>query len=370
MHCKPHGLINLFLFLYQYNHLIMKVIGVMSGSSLDGLDIATVSFAEHTLSWQLEKAASIPPPETLKQSLKLSASATAQNLAHTEYNFSDFVARALQQYISENGPADLIGIHGHTVLHLPDIQTSWQLLNGGHIAAKTEHTVVCDFRNSDMALGGQGTPMAVIADRDLFPDYDLYVNLGGIANISFKENNLWTSYDLCPCNQVLNYYSNILGKPYDENGSLAQTGKVHHVLLNKLLEDAYIVAPPPKSIDNSWIKDYWIKKMDAYNLSAQDLLRTSVAYISQSIVNCISQKKTRVFITGGGAYNRFLISEIEKKSQNMDAEIVLPDDNIINNKEAILIAYCAYLRHKRKHNFIPSASGASRAVSGGAIYIP
>ena len=343
----------------------MKVIGVMSGSSLDGVDIATVHFSDN---WKIESAETIALPDQLADSLSRIMEMTALDIAKTEQAYSSYIAEALSKHIAKYGKADLIGIHGHTVLHYPDLQTSWQLLNPGMIASKVSLPVVSDFRNQDMALGGQGTPMAVIADRDLFTGYDYYVNLGGIANISYQRNGEWMAYDICPCNQILNHYSQRLGQPYDKGGSFAAKGTVRQNLLEHLLSLPFHKKLPPKSIDNSWIQKEIIPSIDKFDYEPHDVLRTTIEYISIIIGDQLSQGEKMLF-TGGGSYNTYMMSCIEAQARKRNIACVIPDNLIVDYKEALLIAYAAILRYKQESNFIASATGASASISGGGLYI-
>ncbi len=349
----------------------MKAIGVMSGSSLDGIDICCVSFDPSDWTWSLESGITVNLPEHIKLGLSEITSATPWTLAELESKYSQFIAESLLTFMASNDVVpDVIGIHGHTILHSPQWNRSWQLVNGGMVASLCRTPVVCDFRNQDMALGGQGTPMAVIADRDLFPGYDSYINLGGIANISCHHKGKWMAYDLCPCNQLLNYYSQLLGKPYDSEGRFARDGNINSQLLSELLSDNYLSSPAPKSIDNTWIKETVIPAINKHNLTYTDTLKTLVEYISIVICDNIRKSSSSVLVTGGGAYNTFMLESLKSKCATNSVDIIIPDADLIDYKEAILIAYCSALRFIKKPNFVSSATGASADVIGGALYLP
>ena len=340
-------------------------IGVMSGSSLDGIDLAMVRFSkDDTLKWELIQSKCYAISD-LKDRLQSSLNLSVRELAILESDYSTFLAECIIDFAADTR-VDCCGIHGHTLLHMPSKKVSWQLQNGGMIAEMTGITTICDFRNQDMVLGGQGTPMAVIADRDLFPGYDYYINLGGIANISYQIDRKWTAYDLFPCNQVLNYYAGQLGKVYDEDGDFARSGTVHPPLLESLLSIDYLHQSPPKSIDNQWIKNQWISVMDSYDISPEDKMRTHCECMVEHLVKTIDRENSKVLITGGGAYNTFFIEQLKKNLPEGSVEI--PPRQIIDYKEAVLMSYMAYLRLTEQTNFISSATGASRDVCGGAIY--
>ncbi len=352
----------------------MLAIGIMSGSSLDGLDLAIVDFdiddSVQLKDWKLLKSKTVELPEELKQSLSQLIESTAITIAYTNASFSKFIADSILDFKAEidiESPI-IVGVHGHTVAHFPEEGISWQLLNGGYICAKIGLPVVCDFRNQDIAYGGQGTPMAVLADRDLFRGYDYYINLGGIANVSYLTHGNWMAYDLFPCNQVLNHYAAMLGHVYDRDGEISALGNVNQALLNQMLSDSYITQAAPKSIDNTWVRNHWIKMMDDYNLSPADCLRTQVEFMTIDIVNTISRAGSKVLITGGGAHNKYFVNLLKTKLPT--AEFSISDRQLIDYKEAILIAYAAVLRWQSQPNFIANATGASRNSIGGAVYLP
>ncbi len=343
-----------------------KVVGLMSGSSLDGLDIVLIEFQGKD--WTLVKSDTIALPVQLVQALSSVCDQKAIALAHTEAAFSSFVSQALKAFIIDHTDISVIGIHGHTVLHLPEIKTSWQLLNGGKVAAELGIPVVCDFRNQDLALGGQGTPMAVIADRDLYPGYDYYINLGGIANISYFDQSKWVAFDICPCNQVFNFFSKKMGLPYDNEGVIAKSGELNENLLTQLNSISFFHQDPPKSLDNSWIRNNFTKIASESELSIPDTLRTSVECIAAQIANCIVIQNAKILVTGGGSKNSFLIELMREHLVDKKSKIIIPDIQTVDYKEAILIAYCALLRLKNQVNFVPSATGADQASIGGALY--
>ena len=351
----------------------MLVLGVMSGSSLDGLDVAIVDFQykERAWDWTLIEAKTIPLQPSLKKRLAHITDMKAFELAQTNSDYSAFISRSINNFLEEiNQIPQVAGIHGHTILHLPEAAISWQLLNGGHLAEKTKLPIVCDFRNQDMALGGQGTPMAVLCDRDLFIGYDAYLNLGGIANLSYNNTEEWIGYDLIGCNQFLNHFSAKKGLDFDKNGDLARSGKRLPDLLLKLDSDPYLHQAQPKSLDNSYIKSI-IQEIDKIHGSTEDALFTCTEFISTQIAKELQATNIEsVLVTGGGTKNTYLIESIESKLDHNKITLTIPEDHIIDYKESILIAYAALLRWETLPNFVPTATGASSAVIGGALYLP
>jgi len=341
-------------------------IGIMSGSSLDGLDIVAVEFIEDKeLSWKILAHATMALKESIADRLSRILKLSTQSVFELQSDYTLYIGQVTSTFLQSNklNPS-YASVHGHTVMHSPEYKSSWQLLNGGLLATTIDCPVVCDFRNQDMGLGGQGTPMAVIVDRDLYPGYDYYINLGGIANISYQKDNRWIAYDLFPFNQVLNYYAKKLGKPYDKDGSIAAQGIVNQKLLQQLHSEPYITSLHPKSIDNSWVMDYWIEKIDAYNLSVADTMRTYIEFAVHHI-STIIPADSKILWTGGGVHNKFFMRTTD--SNGLYSQI--PDSSIIDYKEAVLIAYAAYLRLHEKINFISSATGAERDVVGGGVYL-
>lgn len=347
----------------------MRILGVMSGSSLDGLDVASVIFDHKSnLCWEMEYSETFTIPEDLKGQLRNILSKNAMEISHTESMYSHFVGQCVNEVKTKlDKPVDYLSIHGHTLLHLTEIGTSWQLLNGGSVAAQCQTDVICDFRNSDMRLGGQGTPMAVIADRDLFEGYDFFINLGGIANISYVKDGKWRAYDFAPCNQVNDYYAQKQGFSFDKNGIIAASGHVNKKLLHALLDHPFIKKKQPKSLDNSWIKEVWLPLMDANELSVEDTLCTYSAFLAETIKKETSFKNGKILLTGGGAKNKYFIKILESLLSH-EYECVIPSEEIIDFKESILMAYMAYLRVSKQPNFIGSATGAHRDTIGGAWY--
>lgn len=347
----------------------MRIIGVMSGSSLDGLDIASVKFKYgDKLEWELEYYETVPLERSLKADLSSILDKDALQIAHIQSKYSEFVAESVinvKRHIGKD--IDYLSIHGHTILHLPEIATSWQLLNGGQVSGMCQTDVITDFRNQDMTLGGQGTPMAVIADRDLFAGYDFYLNLGGIANLSYYAEGCWHAYDFAPCNQVNDYFAKLLGQNYDKDGLLASQGHVNGALLEGLLNQTFIKKNHPKSLDNTWIKEIWIPYIESFNLLPIDVLNTYAHFLKEVIKKEVAIKEGTLFITGGGTKNSYFTSVL-KDSLSKGYACTIPDSTIIDYKESILMAYMAFLRVNNRTNFISSSTGASRDCIGGAWY--
>ncbi len=350
-----------------------RVIGLMSGSSLDGLDVALCRFDldnEQVKSWQLEQEWTFPLTEQQQNKLRTALELDIISLEELETHFTIFMINSLTSIDIDWKKVDLIASHGHTILHLPDKKITRQLGRNDLIMSMLQKPVVGDFRKLDISFGGVGTPMAPLADRDLFPGYGLYVNLGGICNISYKEEKVWKAYDLCPCNQIQNHFAQQLGQTFDRDGQMASLGALDSDLLEFLLNHEYNFKEAPKSLDNHQVFEEWIDPIHIKNLEPKDVLCTHAFFMGQIINILLSEKQPNektIFFSGGGTHNSFLMERI--RQSNPDYELVIPDTSIIDNKEAILIAYAGLLRYLGKPNFISSVTGARKDVSGGELYL-
>jgi anhydro-N-acetylmuramic acid kinase len=346
-----------------------NVIGMMSGTSLDGNDIVLCHF-DFNKSWSFK----ILKAKTYKYSSewhkKLSA---ADNLPadkfiklHKEYGF--YLGGLINQFLKNSKEkVDFIASHGHTVFHQPHNFITFQLGDGACIAAKTKITTISDFRSLDIALKGQGAPLVPIGDELLFNNYDYCLNLGGFANISFNSNNTRFAYDICPVNILINHFTRTINLEFDEDGKMAMSGTVNKNLLTELNNVQYYKRDYPKSLGREWLYSEILPVVDKYNLNLADTLRTIYEHIYFQINKAISSNyKKTILITGGGAYNKFLVSLLKKNNEMID--IILPENKIIDFKEAIIFALLGVLRYQNKVNCLSSVTGASMDCSGGVIY--
>lgn len=341
----------------------MRGLGIMSGSSLDAVDaiIVDISATQYHI---IEKVA-IPIPEKLKDGLRQSADLPLKDYLLLESEYSTFLAYAMLHNFKSD--YDYIAVHGHTTHHFPEEVISNQMVNGAILSALTKKKVITDFRVGDIALGGKGTPMVTMAEKHLFKGYDYYLNLGGIANVSIAAD--WSAYDICPCNQLLNYLAAKVDLDYDAEGKLSRTGKIDSILYNALGAFSYYQEPSPKSIDNNWIKENYIPLLDSV-IHVPEALHTSVKWIADQIDGSLEPLSVpgSLFITGGGTHNNFLVEEISNRVQKKNISVVIPDLDIIDFKEAILMAYLGYLRISNQPNLLHTVTGASTNSIGGAIY--
>jgi len=370
--------------------MIYNVIGLMSGSSLDGLDIAFVEFSETAGKWdyKIVCAACVQYEDSLIQKLKnaVNVSALEYQLLHADYG--RFLGEKVNEFIEKfqlQHRISLISSHGHTTFHFPEKKMTHQLGDGAAIAAETRLPVVTDLRSVDIAFGGQGAPIVPLGEKLLFPAYHYFLNIGGIANISFnsKQTNIEDSFlpsdeiiafDICAANRVLNMLSLEKNKPYDEDGKMASEGKINEELLQKLNALTYYFLDHPKSLANSFGTDIIFPLIKSFNLSTEDSLRTYVEHIAIQIKNslqsCFSKVEVqKLMITGGGAFNRFLVERISKHLEEINFEIFIPADEVVIYKEALIMALLGTLRWREQYTILSSVTGAKRNSIGGALWL-
>ncbi|MCW3074367.1 MAG: hypothetical protein JWP69_1436 [Flaviaesturariibacter sp.] len=354
-----------------------RAIGLMSGSSLDGLDIVFAELIETAGSWSYEIIAADCHPynkdwtERLKNAVHLNA--LDYQLLHTAYGH--YLGEEVNRFIDEKSlhfKVGMIASHGHTTFHLPAQRMTAQLGDGAAIAATTKLPVISDLRALDVAFGGQGAPIVPVAEKLLFKGYSMFLNIGGIANISFNNGEEYIAFDVCPANRVLNLIANSIGKEYDAGGELAASGKVHAGLLEQLNALAYYSQPYPKSLANDFGTDEVYPLIQSYNLSPADAAATMVAHIGVQVASSNSKLQTpnsKLLVTGGGAFNTFLIGELTKSLKEFDIEVVVPDEQTVQYKEALAMALIGVLRWRQEYNVLSSVTGAGRDSIGGAVWI-
>jgi len=339
----------------------------MSGTSLDGLDIASCLFVKDG-KWKghIEKAITIPYPESWLNMLKHLMSADAATLARAHVDFGHYIGKQVQEFIEKIAvKPDLISSHGHTVFHQPQNKFTVQIGDGNALSAQTSLPVVFDFRSLDVALGGQGAPLVPIGDRLLFGEYEYCLNLGGIANISFEYNNNRVAFDVCPVNMILNLLAGETGLPFDDKGQLAAVGEVHIGLLKSLNDLEYYRIEGVKTLGREWFIENLLPLFEQSKIDLKDQLRTAIEHIAYQIAMSTNEiEGGKILVTGGGALNDFLISRIRKLS---NAEIFVPEEKLIHYKEAFIFAFLGVLRLRNEINCLSSVTGASRDSSAGVV---
>lgn len=350
--------------------MIYKVIGLMSGTSLDGLDIAYCEFeltAQGKWEYRIIEGETVEYDAARKSFLKNLMQGSAEDLAFTDAEFSYFMGKSVNQFMMKHKLVpDFIASHGHTIFHQPEKGFTYQIGSGAALSASTGIPVVSDFRSLDVALKGQGAPLVPIGDKLLFQNYDVCLNLGGIANLSFDHEGKRIAYDICPVNIVLNHYANKEGLSYDDKGSLAATGSIDFPLLDLLNKLEFYKKPFPKSLGKEWIDKEVFPILAQKTLSTADILATFCRHIAMQIANQIPVNARNVLVTGGGAFNEFLIREMQNELKK--TEVIVPAKNIVMFKEALIFAFLGVLRIRNEVNCLSSVTGASADNVGGALY--
>lgn len=347
-----------------------KVIGVMSGTSLDGIDLAYLFF-DYTNQWnfQISHTATIPYSENWKQKLQAAIYFNKQELDELNVAYTQFLADVIQKFITSNQieTIDAICSHGHTILHQPQNGFTLQIGNLPMLSQLLNQNIVCDFRVQDVALGGQGAPLVPIGDELLFREYDYCLNLGGFSNVSFNENGTRIAFDISPVNTVLNFYANELGFPFDDAGNLAKSGSINQDLLRHLNGLEFYSLSYPKSLGMEFVNAKIFPLMNSFSIDKKDKLRTFVEHIAVQVAKACSKPNAKLFITGGGVYNRFLIERLQSYISQTD--IIIPNDKIIQFKESLIFGFLGVLRLRNEVNVLSSVTGAKENHSSGKTFL-
>jgi anhydro-N-acetylmuramic acid kinase len=351
------------------------VIGIMSGSSLDGLDLAHCRF-DHVagkIEWSILDARIIPFSTSWKNRLQSAHALNGFDLLQLDAEFGMFIGEAVKNWMKENNfTVDLIASHGHTVFHEPEHHFTTQIGSGAHIAAISGVDTIVDFRQADIANGGQGAPFAPVADRDLFSGYDGYLNLGGIANISIvNPDQTWNAWDIGPCNQALNFLAAKNGFPYDAEGRMAASGKIIPEIVHALKNYFPPTSGRAFSLSNAAVQRTWLDDLQHSPSPLLDLLASTSEAIAQMIIDHIAVKRktsAKVLVTGGGAHNSFLLQRLNDIGADHSFVFEKPVALIIDFKESLLMAYLGHLSLHGKPFGIHTVTGAARDSIGGAYH--
>ena len=344
----------------------LKILGLMSGTSLDGLDLALCNFhiKNEVISFELLASKTIEYDSIWKEHLQNAFKSSAEQYFKLHHLYGEYIGEKVNGFLKENNQtANYISSHGHTIFHQPQLGFTTQIGCGASIAAKTGITTICDFRNLDVALKGQGAPLVPIGDRDLFHQAESCLNIGGIANISFTKNGITSAFDICIANMALNYLSETVGKTFDDGGNMAKSGNYDETLLQSLLK----LNTQQQSLGREFFETQFLPYINSSAISLNNKLATCVEYIALQISETLNKQQLQsVLITGGGAYNSYLI---ERLKHYYNGTIEIPEDNIIQFKEAIIFAYLGYLRVNEHINTLSSVTKASKDSIGGAVYL-
>lgn len=338
------------------------ILGIMSGTSLDGVDLAICRLGRNPDQYEIIRAETITYRAEWTAKLKQAERCSGIELMQLHREYGKFLGTLAKEFVGES-KVDAIASHGHTIFHNPSKGLTFQIGCGAELAAASGITTVADFRITDVAHGGQGAPLVPAGDATLFGQYKYCLNLGGFINVSFDESGRRIACDIAPMNYVLNRLAQREGKSFDEGGKMAASGKCIPSLLDKLNSLSYYSAPSPKSLGREWAeKEIFPLLHDEY--ITYDLLHTFTIHAAEQTAKYLQQDGL-VLITGGGAYNTFFIEELKKRSAT---EIIIPDSKLINFKEALIFAWLGFLRLRNENNALSSVTGAKRNSCGGAIY--
>jgi anhydro-N-acetylmuramic acid kinase len=347
-----------------------NVVGVMSGTSLDGIDLAHIDFEiiDDKWNYKIKECETVSYSDFWLNKLKSAINFSHQELHQLNIDYTHLLGSIIKEFISKHKLKNLVAVcsHGHTILHQPQNGFTLQIGNLPEIAKIISQTVVCDFRVQDVKLGGQGAPLVPIGDRILFSEYDYCLNLGGFSNISFEENSKRIAFDISPVNTVLNFYANKLGLDYDDKGQMARSGKINLDLLDELNALEYYKKSFPKSLGFEFVKEIILPLIEKYSISTEDKMRTFTEHIAFQTSLALPNKSGKILITGGGAYNDFLIERMQFHLPNL--KIIIPDKKTLEFKEALIFALLGVLKLRNEINVLSSVTGAKNDHCSGVIF--
>lgn len=347
-----------------------NIIGVMSGTSLDGVDLAHINFTNIKGKWQytILECETIGYSQDWLRNLKSAVDFSSEKLVQLNEDYSALLGNIIKTFIDKHHIKNLDAVcsHGHTILHQPQNGFTLQIGNLPEIATIVRQIIVCDFRVQDVQLGGQGAPLVPIGDRILFSDYDYCLNLGGFSNISFEQNGNRIAFDISPVNTVLNFYANQLGFDYDDKGTIARSGDTDIGLLEELDNLYYYQKPYPKSLGFEFVKNIVLPLMESNDIPIADKMHTFVKHIAKQTAFALPERKGKMLVTGGGAYNTFLLECM--KDYLPELTLIIPDEKTLEYKEALIFALLGVLKLRIEINVFSSVTGAKKDHSSGIIY--
>lgn len=353
--------------MHQENY---NVIGVMSGTSLDGVDLAHIKFSIHDGTWnfKIHACETIGYSKEWLATLKIAVGFDGDKLKALNRDYTQLLGEIIADFIAKNHIENLDAVcsHGHTILHQPEKGFTLQIGNLAEIDSISNQKVVCDFRVADVALGGQGAPLVPIGDRILFSEYDYCLNLGGFSNVSFESNGKRIAFDISAVNTVLNYYANQLGFDYDDKGKIAASGKTNETLLEQLNALDFYKKSHPKSLGFEHVKEVLLPLIASFDIPICDKIRTFTEHIAFQIGVALPLKNRKLLITGGGAYNDFLIDRLQLHLPEM--QIIIPERKILEFKEALIFGLLGVLKLRNEINILSSVTGAKYDHSSGKIF--
>jgi anhydro-N-acetylmuramic acid kinase len=346
------------------------VIGLMSGTSIDGVDLVYVNFFFNKYwSFKILKFKTYEYDKDWQNILKNLIDKDQNSIKLIDKNYTKLLSKYILRFIEEFSikKIDFVSSHGHTALHDPSNSITYQIGNLKELTNYTGLKVICDFRVEDIKLGGQGAPLVPVGEKYIFPEYDTLINIGGFANITIKSNNNLIAYDICPVNIVFNHLSNLINLKYDDKGKISSSGKINLELFNHLQSIDYYKQVSPKSLGVEWVKEVIFPIINNFlEIPVEDLLNTFSKHFASQIANNI-KSSNKTLITGGGAYNDYLIQNIMDLTES---EIIIPSSEIIEYKEALIFGFLGVLKDLNINNCYSSVTGAIKDHCSGNIFIP
>lgn len=345
----------------------MIYLGLMSGTSLDGLDAIFCTFhqQENGYGYKILFGTTLEYDEETRNMLQNAPFVSGEQLIFYDRKYGHYLGKKVNELITQSGiKPDMVASHGHTVFHAPEKKLSFQMGHGAAITAECGLPVMYDFRSLDVALGGHGAPLVPIGDKLLFSHFDACLNLGGFSNVSMERNGKRIAWDICPVNFIANHLASIKGKHYDRDGSIGAAGTVQKKLLYKLESLDYYQKKYPKSLAREWVESNMAFLLSDLEYSVEDTLRTFYEHVATRIVSDIDIKSGKVLCTGGGVKNRFLMQCIKEKSS---WEVVIPENELVDFKEALIFAFLCFLKQSGKPNCLASVTGARCDSLGGSV---
>jgi anhydro-N-acetylmuramic acid kinase len=347
-----------------------NVIGVMSGTSLDGVDLAHINFEINDGKWsyQIFECDTVSYSNEMISKLKNGIHFNSSDLSELNIEYTNLLGNIISEFIVKNNISNIDAVcsHGHTILHQPQNGFTLQIGNLPEIAKFTNQKVVCNFRVQDVLFGGQGAPLVPIGDKILFSEFDYCLNLGGFSNISFEENNERIAFDISPVNTVLNFYANTFGLEYDDKGKISESGNLNKELFEELNQLEFYQKTYPKSLGFEFVQEIVLPILESYSISTEDKMRTFTEHIAFQIGKILQTKTGKLLISGGGVYNDFLIDRI--KNHLPKTEVIIPDEKTIKFKEALIFALLGVLKLRNEVNVLASVTGAKQNHSSGEVF--
>lgn len=344
-------------------------IGLMSGSSLDGIDLVLTRLVsdEGHYRYTILDAETLPYPECWKTRLSDAFHQQPETLKSLDKDYGEYLGHCVHAFAESRGvKPDLVASHGHTIFHKPEQRYTLQIGDGQAIADCSGILTINDFRSEDVQKGGQGAPLVPIGDRLLFSEYELCLNIGGIANISYECGGRRIAYDICIANQALNWLAQHKGCDYDRDGLMARSGQINNSLLKALNTHEYYQKTPPKSLGREFFEIYQQKLLES--VATEDALATFTEHVALQITQAIdNQPKGKLLVTGGGAHNTYLLERIQHHTKH---QVIIPDRQTVDYKEALIFALLGLLRLEGRTNVLSSVTGAPTDSCSGRLWSP